>query len=227
LTSYLECGVFTELKDLAYFHRVENRRSYIEWPNGQDLCGSSIYHSMVRLRKDQIEFVDDAEMDEIDGNLALNRSVERGIQDALTDQGCFLYQPEQDPQLAKNHIKLFDTDQVQDEKKNGQEIPASVNNDFLAFSQILMDTIGSLSEREFFAGWKNDIEFELWDLIHSGPKEHDYIYITQAQCTHFKLLSQLSQGWIHFGAAEEKKWIPLNEWRSLFAAWKLNRSGIG
>jgi len=90
------------------------------------------------------------------------------------------------------------------------------------FSQILLDTIQVLSEREFFAGWKNEIEFEIWDQIHSEPQTFGYLSMTQAECTHFKLLSHLSQGWIYYGS-EGKKWVSLSEWNCLFADWKCKK----
>jgi hypothetical protein len=46
LKSYLEIGVFRELKDLAYFKSVKNFGRYIAWPHEQDLCADSIAASI-------------------------------------------------------------------------------------------------------------------------------------------------------------------------------------
>ena len=43
LTPYLERGVFRELKDIAYFSRVQVSMGSIQWPHGQDLCPDTLY----------------------------------------------------------------------------------------------------------------------------------------------------------------------------------------
>jgi hypothetical protein len=43
VTPYLEKGIFTELKDEAYFKSVKVGFSSIEWPNEQDFSKDTLY----------------------------------------------------------------------------------------------------------------------------------------------------------------------------------------
>jgi hypothetical protein len=219
MTSYLDTGVFVELKDLAYFHRVENRGSFIEWPHGQDLCADSIYASMIRLHQDRIEYVSDCEQADIEGDSSLSQSLKRGSRDAFAGRGNFMYSPSDVYQFDEYELDTLDAVHL---KNIIKECRTTVQLDS-GFSEILINTIGELSEKEYCAGWRAEIEFEVWDQIHSSNKTKALLSITPAQRLHFKLLSQLAGGWIHYGD-QGKKLVPLAEWRSLFAIWKSNRA---
>ena len=43
VTPYLDKGIFTELKDIAYFQQVRVAFGSIEWPNEQDFCKDTLY----------------------------------------------------------------------------------------------------------------------------------------------------------------------------------------
>ena len=43
LTPYLDRGIFRELKNIAYFSRVQVSIGSIQWPHGQDLCPDTLY----------------------------------------------------------------------------------------------------------------------------------------------------------------------------------------
>ena len=43
LTPYLQKGIFGELKDIAYFSRVQVSMGSIQWSHGQDLCPDTLY----------------------------------------------------------------------------------------------------------------------------------------------------------------------------------------
>ncbi|MFH1288021.1 MAG: DUF2442 domain-containing protein [bacterium] len=40
---YLKYDVFSQLKDINYFYRVQNKSYYIEWPNEQDLSADTLF----------------------------------------------------------------------------------------------------------------------------------------------------------------------------------------
>jgi hypothetical protein len=49
---YLNFGVFKELKDTNYFHKVNRSGNSIAWPNGQDICPDTLFiESVPRLAK--------------------------------------------------------------------------------------------------------------------------------------------------------------------------------
>jgi hypothetical protein len=43
MKSYLEKGVFQELKDISYFRQVQAHASFICWPHDQDLSLDTLY----------------------------------------------------------------------------------------------------------------------------------------------------------------------------------------
>ncbi|MEK7393496.1 MAG: hypothetical protein AAB214_13135, partial [Fibrobacterota bacterium] len=127
--------------------------------------------------------------------------------------------PEQTHHFDDEELDLLTAYHTRCVRRDDQQILPIDGDEYLKYSEILIEMIGAFSERVFCAGWKSGIEFDLWDLIHSGTQEDDYMTISQAQRMHFKLLSQLSRGWIYYGG-DAKKWVPLKEWLFLFAEWK-------
>ena len=45
LTSLLEKGIFSQLKDPGYFQLVKNNGYFIAWPNDQELSADMLYYS--------------------------------------------------------------------------------------------------------------------------------------------------------------------------------------
>ena len=43
LKPYLSKGIFTQLKDEAYFRLVKNNRYFVSWPNDQELSSDTLY----------------------------------------------------------------------------------------------------------------------------------------------------------------------------------------
>ena len=44
LTSFLEKGIFSQLKDPGYFRLVKNNGYFITWPNNQELSADMLYY---------------------------------------------------------------------------------------------------------------------------------------------------------------------------------------
>ena len=44
----LDFGIFTELRDEAYFRRVEARDGTVVWPHEQDICPDTLYIDSVK-----------------------------------------------------------------------------------------------------------------------------------------------------------------------------------
>ena len=47
LKPYLDCGMFQELKDPAYFRRVGIQLGAVTWPHGQDIAPELLLQQMV------------------------------------------------------------------------------------------------------------------------------------------------------------------------------------
>ncbi len=43
VTPYLDRGIFSELKEPSYFHRVAASMGTVQWLNGQDFCPDTLY----------------------------------------------------------------------------------------------------------------------------------------------------------------------------------------
>lgn len=43
VTPYLDKGIFKELKNISYFHKVKVAFGAIEWPHGQDFSPETLY----------------------------------------------------------------------------------------------------------------------------------------------------------------------------------------
>ncbi len=47
----LNFGVFTELKDKAYFQQVRVASGTVVWPHEQDICPDTLYLDSVKIKK--------------------------------------------------------------------------------------------------------------------------------------------------------------------------------
>jgi hypothetical protein len=50
---YLDHGVFTELKDVGYFNRVEIVLGAVTWPNEQDIAPETLLAEMVPVHPEE------------------------------------------------------------------------------------------------------------------------------------------------------------------------------
>lgn len=44
---YLNFGIFSELKNIAYFKKVKPFYGAISWPHGQDICPDTLYQEAI------------------------------------------------------------------------------------------------------------------------------------------------------------------------------------
>jgi hypothetical protein len=52
----LEFGVFQELLNKEYFHRVRVSDGTVVWPHGQDICPDTLYIDSTRVRNECVTF---------------------------------------------------------------------------------------------------------------------------------------------------------------------------
>jgi hypothetical protein len=50
VTPYLDKGIFTELKNLQYFHAVKINFAGVCWPHGQDFSADTIEYELKRIK---------------------------------------------------------------------------------------------------------------------------------------------------------------------------------
>ncbi len=50
-SSLLDFGVFTELKDKAYFNQVRAAYGTVVWPHEQDICPDTLYLDSIKIKK--------------------------------------------------------------------------------------------------------------------------------------------------------------------------------
>ena len=88
----------------------------------------------------------------------------------------------------------------------------------------LADCMSSLCEEAYCAAWMDDLEFELWDAVVSGPKEYGRLEITRDRIAELQRLSTAAGGWIIFDEAEEESLLPIGEWEKRFDQWKRDQA---
>jgi hypothetical protein len=72
--------------------------------------------------------------------------------------------------------------------------------------------MGSISERERYAGWTLGLEYVLWEAIHEGVKPT--WHLTDEEIAALRALSVLMGGWAMWGAVEDRPvFVSLNEWQ--------------
>ena len=75
--------------------------------------------------------------------------------------------------------------------------------------------MSDLSERAYFAGWYEGIEFELWQALAGGPLKLGLTQLTSVDIEHLGELSETCGGWIRFDDSLEEVFVPLPEWEAL------------
>jgi len=78
----------------------------------------------------------------------------------------------------------------------------------------LADYMSELSQAAYCAGWMEDLEYDLWRAVESGPFEYGFLNLTAEHTKKLRSLSEACGGWIIF--ADEEQFIPLNRWRTMY-----------
>ena len=77
--------------------------------------------------------------------------------------------------------------------------------------------MSELSERAFFAGWMDGLEYELWTAVQNGPRTYGQITVDAHTIAQLRELSARCGGGVRFGDSEQE-FVPLAEWERLYAA---------
>lgn len=80
----------------------------------------------------------------------------------------------------------------------------------------LADLMSNISERCYYAGWMQNVEYVLWHAVKSGERKYGHDQITQQDINALNGLSQAAHCWIvHDGTLEETA-IELSNWEEKF-----------
>jgi hypothetical protein len=80
--------------------------------------------------------------------------------------------------------------------------------------------MAKISEQGFHAGWKNELEYDLWKIVETGPSEYGFIEVDADRINKLLELSKLSDGWITYGS-ETPEWIQKGAWLKRYQSWEI------
>ncbi len=86
-------------------------------------------------------------------------------------------------------------------------------------ARALAEYMSDLSEEAHCAAWMQDLEFELWRALISGPRTYGRLQITATHIARLGELSAAAKGWIVFDDDHEEILVPLHEWEQRFQTW--------
>jgi hypothetical protein len=77
----------------------------------------------------------------------------------------------------------------------------------------LLGIMTGISEDHWSAGWRADLEVELWRACKiGGPFEYGHGTVTQRQCALLWLLSEEAEGWWAYDRERGPIFLPMDEW---------------
>jgi hypothetical protein len=77
--------------------------------------------------------------------------------------------------------------------------------------------MSELSEEAYCAGWMTDLEYELWDIVQTGPRKYGRLDITTDHIARLRTLADRCGGWIVFDDEKEEVFVPMDRWLALVA----------
>lgn len=81
----------------------------------------------------------------------------------------------------------------------------------------LADYMSELSELAFCAGWMDGLEFALWEAMQGRRSDYGRLVFTPDQRDKLKMLSERVGGWVVFDDQAEESFLPLKEWKGVYA----------
>ena len=81
----------------------------------------------------------------------------------------------------------------------------------------MADYMSELSELAYCAGWMAGLEFALWEVVEGQRSDYGLIVFTEVQRRELRLLSERAGGWIRFDDELEESFLPLEDWKHVFA----------
>ncbi len=73
-----------------------------------------------------------------------------------------------------------------------------------------------ISERCYYAGWMEGLEFVLWEAVINGPKPYRHDEISATDIKILKMLSEEANCWIVFDDKTLETAVELDEWKKSY-----------
>ena len=84
----------------------------------------------------------------------------------------------------------------------------------------LAEYMSHLSERAYYAGWIDGLEYALWESLIGERTQYGRLAVTDEHRMRLRQLSGECGGWVIFDDDNEEYWVPVSDWRAKFARWK-------
>lgn len=93
----------------------------------------------------------------------------------------------------------------------------------------LARAMSEISEQAFCAGWMDELEYRLWEVVHGGQRRYGQIVLTDDQIARLRDLADSLRGWVRFNdVSGVEEFVERERWQKLYADWtheKPNREG--
>ncbi len=76
--------------------------------------------------------------------------------------------------------------------------------------------MSQLSEEAYSAGWMEDLEYQLWRALSSGPFRYGQLTLTPAPVQKLKSLSPTFRGSYPFADTREESFVPVAQWTAVY-----------
>ncbi len=84
----------------------------------------------------------------------------------------------------------------------------------------LADYMSELSEKAWHAGWIADLEYDIWGAVTGGSSSFGQMDLTSEHLQTLRNLSERCGGWIAYDDAIEETFVPINEWKEKYEAYR-------
>lgn len=86
--------------------------------------------------------------------------------------------------------------------------------------QTLAREMSEISEQAFCAGWMDELEYRLWEIVIGGPRKYGQIVLTDKQVARLRDLADKLHGWVWFNdESEVEEFVERDRWQNLYAQW--------
>ena len=86
--------------------------------------------------------------------------------------------------------------------------------------QNLAREMSDISEQAFCAGWMDELEYRLWEIVHGGPRKYGQIVLTDGQVARLRGLSDSLHGWVRFNdESQSEEFVEREHWQKLYGEW--------
>lgn len=80
----------------------------------------------------------------------------------------------------------------------------------------LADYMSALSEKAYFAGWMEGLEFALWEAMNGQKKQYGCLVFSKEELETLRTLSEAVGGWIVFDDTQEETFVRIEDWKTLY-----------